>query len=359
MKVGILTFQDAHNYGAVLQAYALKKYLKSLGLDARIINYHHRDIPNGFPRKRKIEKNSVLNIYKHLYSKKAHYLRWERFEGFIYELIDKDKKVYNHESELSKLDIDVWVSGSDQIWNSDITNGLNKGFFLEFDTKGKKVTYAVSMGIDKLDEKYEEEFKNYINKIDYISVREDTLKEYISNFTDKPVKKVVDPTLLLNESDYEELYLNRIIKDNYLLIYTLGPDDRLKVVAEKIAKERNLKIVEINDYKKPNYFCKQISNAGPHEFVTLFKDASYVITNSFHGTIFSIINNKEFITFTRLNRNSRMESLLGMAGLNDRLISKVDEINNIKPIDYKEVKKRMEKEINFSKEFIKEAIVEE
>ena len=357
MKVGILTFHDAHNYGAVLQAYALKKYLTLKGAEVKIINYHHKDLPYGFPKKRKIEKKNISNIYKHLYSKKTHYLRWERFEAFINGLIDYDIYTYRCEEDLSKLDIDVWVAGSDQIWNSDITNGLNKGYFLNFPTKGRKTTYAVSMGIEKLDKKYEEEFKEFLSQIDFISVREDSLKQYAEKFTDKKIEKVVDPTLLLEKDDYKELYRDRIIKEDYLLIYTLGPDERLKVLAERIAQEKNLKIVELNDYKMPNYYCMQISDAGTDEFVTLFRDASYVITNSFHGTIFSLLNEKEFVTFTRLNRNSRMQSLLSIAGLTDRLISEIEEFDKIKKIDYKKAKKNLEKEIYHSKEFIEKAIL--
>ena len=107
----------------------------------------------------------------------------------------------------------------------------------------------------------------------------------------------------------------------------------------------------------PKYFCTQISDAGPHEFVTLFRDASYVITNSFHGTIFSIINEKEFITFTRLNRNSRMESLLEMAGLKDRLIANVEEIEKVKEIDYTQVKNNIKIQVEKSKEFINKSVL--
>lgn len=357
MKIGILTFHDAHNYGAVLQAFALKKYLKNVGADARIINYHHVDMEYGFPRKRKLKEKSLRGVYKHLYSKKDHYLRWEKFEKFIKELIDGEDETYRTEESLGKLDIDVWISGSDQIWNSEITHGLNRGYYLDFETNGKKVTYAVSMGIDKLDDHLEEDFKNYLKNIDCISVREASLKEYIEKFIDMPVEKVVDPTLLLTNDDYKELYLNRIIKEDYLLIYALKTDERLKKMAEKIAAERKLKIIEINDYKNPNYYCTQISNAGPHEFVTLFRDASFVISNSYHGTVFSILNHKEFITFRFMNRNSRMETLLASAGLSERLIQTVEEYKNLKPINYKEVEEKMKKDINSSKDFIKRTIL--
>ena len=179
IKVGILTFQDAHNYGAVLQAYALKKYISKLdNVEVKIINYHHYNIPDGFPRKRKIDKITLKNNERYKYSEPDHYMRWDKFDKFIKELIDNEKRVYTNEEELEKLDIDVWICGSDQIWNTDITRGFNKGFFLDFNTNGKKVSYAVSMGIPRLPEKYEEEFKKCLNNLDYISVREENLMKY-------------------------------------------------------------------------------------------------------------------------------------------------------------------------------------
>ena len=185
MKVGILTFHDAHNYGAVLQAYALKKYIKELGFEAKIINYHHKDIPDGFPR----EPNKK---------------RWDKFKDFINELIDYDSTTYTSEDDLEKLEMDYWICGSDQIWNTDITNGFNKGFFLDFNTKGKKISYAVSMGIERLPQRFEKDFKRCINQIDEISVREESLKQYAESFTTKKITKTLDPTLLLDITNFDD-----------------------------------------------------------------------------------------------------------------------------------------------------------
>ena len=335
-KVGILTFHDAHNYGAVLQAYALKKYIKSLGYDVKIINYHHKTIPDGFPRE-------------------GHEVRWDKFNKFIKELTDYEEKVCTSEEDLEKLDIDFWICGSDQIWNTEITRGFNKGFFLDFETRGKKISYAVSMGIPNLPKEYEEDFKNSINKLDYISVREETLKKYAEKFTDKTVTKTLDPTLLLNEKDYEDLIIDNKYGD-YVLIYALGPDDRLTQITKKIAKEKNIKIIELNDKKQENYFCDQISDAGPDEFLSLIKNAKAVVTNSFHGTIFSIIFKKEFYTITRLNRNSRMENILDIVEMRDRLIDKIEEIDNVKIQDYEKAYKKLEEEKEKSKDFLKIAL---
>ncbi len=351
-KIGILTFHDAHNYGAVLQAYALKKYLKNLGLDATIINYHHYNIPDGFPKKRIIKEKTIHNVAKHIYSHKDHNLRWGKFNKFIKELVDNEERVYTSEEELSKLDIDYWICGSDQIWNTEITRGFNKGFFLDFKTKGKKISYAVSMGILALDEEHEKDFEKAVNQIDCISVREESLKEYIQKFSNKEVLKVVDPTLLLERKDYEDILEENKIKEKYLLLYELVPDERLAQSAKKIAKEKNLKIVELNDFKKIRYFCDQISNAGPEEFLTLIKNAETIVTNSFHGTIFSIIFGKDFYTIARTKNNSRIENILKVVDMEDRMINKIEDIDNVKKQDYDNVYKLLEKETEKSKKFL-------
>lgn len=355
-KAGILTFHDAHNYGAVLQAYALKKYINKLGIEAKVINYHHYNIPDGFPKKRKIKEVSFSGIKKHIYSHKDHNLRWTKFDHFIKELVDNEKRVYTNEDELEQIDLDYWICGSDQIWNTDITRGINKGFFLDFNTKGTKISYAASMGIPKLEEEYESEFINAVNNIDYVSVREDALKEYINSLTNKEVLKVVDPTLLLEKEDYSELLKENTIKEKYLLIYALGPDERLTKIAKQKAEEKKLKIIELNDYKLTNYFCDQISNAGPEEFLTLIKNAEVVVTNSFHGTIFSALFEKDFYTITRLNRNARMESLLNMFNMRDRLIDTLDDLKNVKNQDYDNAFKNVEKEVDKSRNFLKKAL---
>lgn len=336
MKVGILTFHDAHNYGAVLQAYALKKHIKKLGHNVRIINYHHYTIPDGFPKSNN-EK------------------RWEKFNNFIKKLIDYEEEVYQTEEELEKLDIDFWICGSDQIWNTEITNGINKGFFLNFKTKGKKISYAVSMGIPELPKEHEEEFKKCVENLDYISVREETLKKYVEKFTDKPVIKTIDPTLLLEKEEYEELILENRYGE-YILINELGPDERLVQIAQKLASERNLKIIELNDKKKENYFCEQVSDASPKEYLTLIKNANAIVTNSFHGTVFSIIFEKEFYTITRFNRNSRMENILDIVDMRDRLITKVEEVDNVKKQDYNKAHENLKIEVEKSKRFLEDVL---
>ena len=336
MKVGILTFHDAHNYGVVLQAYALKKYIQKLGYEVKIINYHHETIPDGYPK----EDNEK---------------RWEKFNKFIKTLIDNEEKVYTKEEDLEQLDIDFWICGSDQIWNTEITRGFNRGFFLDFKTNGKKISYAVSMGIPELPKEYEQKFKESLEKLDEISVREESLKQYAEKFVDKKIEITLDPTLLLDVSDYEKLLVENSY-GQYVLIYALGPDERLIKIAKKIAKEKKVEIIELNDKAKKDYFCKQISDASPEEFLSLIKNAKAVITNSFHGTIFSIIFKKEFYTITRLNRNSRMENILKIVGMEDRLINDISDLRKVKEQDYEKAYIRLKEEKQKSKDFLKNAL---
>ena len=242
---------------------------------------------------------------------------------------------------------------NNQIWNTEITKGFNRGFFLDFNTKGKKISYAVSMGINEISE--EEEFKKSLNGLHEISVREQSLKEYAEKFTGKKITRVLDPTLLLEENDYDKFILDNDYGE-YVLIYALGPDERLTKIATKIAKEKNVKIIELNDKKIENHFCEQVSDAGPDEFLTLIKNAKAVVTNSFHGTIFSIIFKKEFYTITRLNRNSRMRNILKIVDMEDRLIKNIEDLDNVKGQDYTKAFDGLNREREKSMNFLKKAL---
>lgn len=336
MKVGILTFHDAHNYGAVLQAFALKRYIQKLGYEVRIVNYHHETMPDDYPR----ENNEI---------------RWEKFNKFIQELVDNEEAICTKEEDLEKLDMDFWICGSDQIWNTEITRGFNKGFLLDFNTNGKKISYAVSMGIPELPREFEEDFKKSLNKIDEISVREESLQQYAQKFTDKNIEKTLDPTLLLDRSDYDDLILENK-HGEYVLIYSLIPDKRLTQIAKRVSEEKGIKIIELNDKRIENYFCEQISNAGPDEFLTLIKNAKAVVSNSFHGTLFSILFKKEFYTVPMLNRNSRMKSLLKIVCMEDRLIEEFEDLEKIKEQDFERAYLELEKEKRKSRDFLKRAL---
>ena len=247
MKIGILTFQNAHNWGAILQLYALKTYLENQGYNVKVINYINPFIEKNYSKKIKIDlkakniKSFLREIKKtinKIYTGKQRIEKWNLFNSFIQnEILNNDDKVYKKE-DIEKLDLDYIICGSDQIWNPFLTGGLDEVYFGTNNKKAKKISYAASMGIKELPNDEEVKFKNYIKNLNYISVRENTLKKYIEQFTDKEVYKVLDPTLLIDKSEYLKIE-KKIDLKNYLLLYTLISNKKLLKIAKKIAKQLN------------------------------------------------------------------------------------------------------------------------
>lgn len=366
MKIGILTFQNAHNWGAILQLYALKTYLENQGYNVKVINYINPFIEKNYSKKIKIDlkakniKSFLREIKKtinKIYTGKQRIEKWNLFNSFIQnEILNNDDKVYKKE-DIEKLDLDYIICGSDQIWNPFLTGGLDEVYFGTNNKKAKKISYAASMGIKELPNDEEVKFKNYIKNLNYISVRENTLKKYIEQFTDKEVYKVLDPTLLIDKSEYLKIE-KKIDLKNYLLLYTLISNKKLLKIAKKIAKQLNLQIIELcYDKNINNFHHRQIANVGPREFISLIHNASFIITNSFHGTVFSIILNKQFYTIPNKGVNSRIDEILKITGLQDRQIENIDEIDLSKKIDFNLSEEKLKKEQLKSKQFLKQFLI--
>lgn len=365
MKIGIITFQNAHNWGAILQLYALKTYLQDQGHNVKVINYINPAIAKKYTKERKIDykvtdiKSSIKVLFKvvnNIYSKKQYLRKWQLFDDFIKKyILDNDIKKYNKD-DIEKLNLDYIICGSDQIWNPNLTDGLDETYFGAQKEKIKNISYAASMGIKELPQEEEIKFKRYIKKLNSISVREQTLKDYIERITDKKVEKVLDPTLLLDKSKYEEIE-GKIDNKNYLLIYTLEKNKKLLKIAKFIAKQKGLKIIELS-YEKDlrNLGHKQVADIGPREFLGLIKNAKFVITNSFHGTVFSIILNKQFYTIPVEKVNSRIEEILKITGLEQRQINYIEEINLEKEIKFDSVIEKLKTEQDKSKTFLKKSL---
>lgn len=360
MKVGILTFHNAHNYGAVLQAYALKTYVKSLGYEAQIINYFSDNMLKECPKEKdiKIDFTTRKNIYdsiEWLYAKKDYLKKWENFDKFIDFLLEGQRTAYTKE-DVEKLDLDYIICGSDQIWNPEITNGLEEVYFGNFNTRAKKIAYAASMGIPALPKEEEILFRSYLSNFDGISVREESLQRYIKKVANLSVRKMLDPTLLLRAEDYEPLMVDQNNGD-YLFLYTLIPDQRLYKIAEKMAKRLHLKIIEVAYEKELSKIDhKQVPSASPSEFLSYIKNAKFVVTNSFHGTIFSLIFNKEFYAVEYMGQNLRMQNILSITNTKERYIRLPEEAKVPTPIDFETVNRNLENERKFAYDFLKNAL---
>lgn len=325
-KVGILTFHDAANYGAFLQAYALQEYLKKISDNQiEVVNYKAEFIKKSYSLFSKSSGGNLLkSILKNTLYFNKNIRRNKTFSYYVnkYLSLSKSTPVSKSELLLELTHYDVIISGSDQIWNLDLTNN-DVSYFLPYPKNKKyvKASYAGSFG--NLSIKNNEEIVSYLREMDFISCREQFSKNELTNLYQLEAENHVDPTLLLNEKEWNKIgNKERIVEEEYILLYTVKQPSNLYEKAVLIAKEKGLKIVQIKD-KGYNKDVHYLSNQSPGEYVSLFRDATYILTNSFHGTVFSIINKKNFLVELKakdLSINTRSESLLNLLGLSERTL---------------------------------------
>lgn len=358
MRVITVTFHGAHNYGAVLQAYALQKTLMSLGYENEIIDYRV-DKENIFTKVEiKFNKNNVAKIINNmliLLRYKDYKDIFNKFENFINEDLILTK-AYDSYEELKAYppQSDVYLAGSDQIWN--ISNKIRDVFFLNFG-KGdiKRISYAASMGTYDLDMDKKNSFGKLISNFDRISVREGEASDFIKDNYNMDSQIHIDPVFLLKKVKWEEIAVSHDIKQKYILCYPLlySPllNDALKILKKMTGY--NVIVVTTNPREK-TYGDNYIRNAGPKEFLGLIKDAEIVLTTSFHGTAFSILFEKRFFSFAVFN-SSRITNIMGLLGLNNRLIKDINDIS-LEEIDYEKVNAALDNEINKSVNYLKDML---
>lgn len=354
MKVGIITFNRAINYGAVLQAYALKNYLISEGYDAEDLNYINKNIEETskiFSLNQKSLKDLLIMFAliptKILMNRKFKIFTKNYLGTSNTKLNDKNIKEINEK-------FDAFISGSDQVWNYEIT-GLDENYFLEFATKDKvKISYAASFGVDKIPDEYWGNYKRLLGNFDMISVREKTGVENCNKILGINPITTVDPVFLINKEMWEKMAIKPKIKRKYVLVYSLNKSNCYEI-ARKIAKDKDLEVVVLQPSLSCRIACKKVKYESPEEFLGFFYNAEYIVTDSFHGTAFSAIFEKKFIMCTggnRENRASRQKMLLELLGLEER-IGNIENYTLIyDDIDYEVANNNFEKYVKQSKEFL-------
>ena len=378
MKVGILTILNVNNYGAELQCCALYRKLQQLGYDAEVINYlfgihpehvfdgEKRTVPIPLKQLIKVKLLPVVQNMFCMFHQKNKRLRNKRFDEFHAKYNHLTSTVYPSVKSLyeAKFNYDVLCIGSDQVWN------YMKGYSLEpffacFDKNNtKKITYASSIGLSSLSVEAEQVFKKELASFAYISVREQQASEILEKLLDRKIDVVLDPTLILNKQEWIEVAkYDMCPKEKYLLVYivTIKPCDYVLTLARHIAKQRNLKIVRICRDAYPEHSgsdVEEILTAGPSDFVGLFSKADFVVTNSFHGTVFSINFSKPFYSVIKSHHstNSRLTSILKKLGLEDRIVPVGSQLPMISDIDFSDPSAKLEAERKLSIEYIKKAL---
>ena len=353
MKINIITCHRAYNYGAVLQAYALEHYLESQGNEVKIIDYYPKDLHKSENKKgiKKIGRN-LIRFFDFKKSEKS-------FGNFLKENLKLTKRYYSLEQLNSEPpEADIYIVGSDQVWNCNTRNGNDDSYFLTFVPKNKiKASYAASIAMDELTVEQKKRFKANLKDFFAISVREKTAVSLLNKCGIEDVVKVLDPVYLLEKNKWDELANKsniNIKEEKYIFVYGFKRQKNIYQYARKLAKEKGCKVFSVNTNIE-DYFLdvdKYFYNVSPEDFLNLLRNAEAVVTNSFHGLSFSIIYNKNVHQFMKIGKeNSRMLDLLDELKMKDRLVKNEKVIE--KDFDYSNTIKIIEKERKKSMNFLK------
>lgn len=364
-RVGIINFHCANNFGAVLQAYALLRTVLNLGYEAEIIDYRPIGIvyryqgrinfkqvliDNGFLRATEVVIKRLLTQRRR--NTKEKYFAEMRDKFMI---LSKEKYFSSEELQGNPPKYDAYICGSDQVWNPIFKKRLGNSYFLDFvDDDSLKISYAASIA-ESVPENLVDEYIELINRIDFISVREKSAKDFLSSLIERKIHVVLDPTLLFDESDWTKLIIDKPVKYKYILVYNMVNNDKLIQVANELSLKTGFKIVSYSWINNSSY---SFLYSSPGEFLSLIKGAELVLSSSFHGVAFSIVFNKPFLAFASNARSSRIVDFLKLLELEDRIVDEKTHIEGTEDcfINYEKAKKLLDIEKHKSINFLQNAL---
>lgn len=373
MKVGIVTFQRVNNYGTVLQMYALYKTVQDMDITCDVIDYQRNNIKDvivwqknkirhiltGHPDKQlygnwEFVKIMILEVFLNSFAKKE-------FNGFR-ELISFSRNVDKKTIKELNSEYDVFISGSDQVWNCGRIN-LDATYMLDFVTNAqKKISYAASFGFKEIPDKYRERYKKILQDYRKVSIREtDGIRIYNDLTGRNDAVRALDPSMLLDIEEWEAVAREEPESEPYVLVYQLGSSKNLLKFASELAENHNCKLLALPHAFGVNIKAKWCLGKGPREWLGLFLKAKYIVTNSFHGTAFSINFNKDFFVEVSEKRSrvaiqSRVYNLLDIFHLESRIIkggyNKIVDVQ----IDYSAVNEQLASLREDSKKYLENAL---
>jgi len=345
-KIYILTYHCAMNVGAILQCYALYETIKSMGYNVEVIDFRpslvaHQDIIDYISLSNvALFKYRLKNVIKFLFrvlkyglDRNKHIYIYNKdivqsFGDFLKKNIKLTEKVFIKKEELkyfSKINA-VYITGSDQVWNPLLSGELN-AYLLDFVENGTKNSYAASFGNNDLAKENAQIFQKALNDYTSITVREQSGVELLAGICNKPVFGVLDPVFLLSKEKWNKRCIKTKLKLPYVFVYRMEENHKFNEVLQKLKEERpELKILKFDSLKNNIGADYTIPNAGPAEFISYIFDCEYVVTNSFHGTAFSVIGNKPGFIIPHTKYNERINSL---AELCDMVL--IDGVYNLEP----------------------------
>jgi hypothetical protein len=359
MKFAIFTIHTAFNYGAMLQAYALQFAISKLGYDVKIVDYYPKEVEDSnFMR---IIDTNPKTLLRYIYAKLNPNVQKKirRFDEFRNHMQLTKRYISKNELYQNPPEFDVYIVGSDQIWN------LEQGFislnFLDFVNDKLKLSYASSFGTATIKKEYFNELTKQLKNFISISVRESDGVDIIKQATGLDSKQVLDPTFLLKSDEWDLISKLPTIEGEYIFCYGFDGSTTSRIMVESIQKRLGLPIVAVTTGMsipfKVDYF---IQEAGPLEFLGLIKNAKFVCTSSYHGMALAINYRRSFIATIHPTRNSRMESMLNVFGLENRQIENPKDILNFTDkdlfIDYSYIETKINEAIYDSISWLESAL---
>lgn len=358
-NAAFITVHVGTNFGSVLQSIATARVIESLGVEPLLIDY----IPDRVTYSRFFRRmfRGVVPFIKNLVFLPNFIKNTNIYSNYLRKHCPMSPAFYDKDDFAKNCPTaDYYITGSDQVWNSKHNEGFNdRYYFAQTPDNAVRISFASSIGETELSEEHTARIKSLLSRYKAISVREESAKQLIEGMGLKATH-LLDPTFMLNKEEWKPYMSKRIVKEEYLLIYTPYNTLDKKAIfdaAREIAKEKGLKVVTFSwDWRKDKMADKTITYATPGDFLSLMHYADYVVTNSFHGTAFSINLNKEFSVFMPSAFSTRISSIIDLCGLNGRMVT--DRFNLAKAkeaIDYTIVNEILDKERNKSIEFLKKA----
>lgn len=367
-KFGIVSYNiycNFTNYGSALQTWALSQAINKISSnrwESVLVDYCPDVLADKDP----------LNPFEHMWDKDEESRKmceltmpairenYKKFDSFYKERFNRTKEKYtsnNFDEIIDNEGLSGFVCGSDTIFCID-EFGFDDGYYANFLSmkNGYAVSYAASFGDSHFDEETYKILNERLKNFKSIGIREEKMVDYVRKNTDVPVQRVIDPTLLLTSDDYDSIAEEKIEKEKYLLLYARRYNEKMEQYAEELAEKNGWKIIEISLRATNAEKHKMFYEAGVEEFLSLVKNAEFVVTNSFHGMIFSVQYRREFVVFSREQCDTKIEELLDIFGLSDRMLVTGEEQYRAS-IDYDAVHKNIDEERKRSLAFLENELV--
>lgn len=364
-KASVITLQYVNNFGSVLQTLATQETLKSMNYESEIVDYTRENFTYSYLRNEALKRyKNMGGLFSLLPIRKLLIVRWsfltkaqqKIFDAFRKKYLNLSKKYASSQELIADPPVaDVYITGSDQVWNPEYNGGVLGEYYLNYAPKfAPKIALSASIGIETIDRKYVSEMAKYTNDYDAISVREKSALKVLEQLGYSRAIHVVDPTLMLTKEDWTQRLNLRETEKPYVLMYQLNTNENMKEFAAKIANDNKIDLIIISSHcKKVNCRHKFVKNCSPEHFLELIKNAKYVVTDSFHGTAFSFNFNRNVFVFNPPKYSTRLTSVLELFKSEFRLVDNKD-WKDIEPLNYEQINKILSVERDKVKKFLLE-----